>query len=154
MYMSLRSRLASLERASGPPPERKGPVSMAEWLARWEALGEAGFFDGEADFEEAMALFRAQVIAAAPDAPEWDSCCPAWDWIAEIYMRIRRGLPPVTVSEYLELADWYRRHESAVYDINLRVFLADATPRGARRDGVTQVVRRLRRLRAEHPELV
>jgi hypothetical protein len=154
--MSLKTRLALLERSSRWSPDRpRARPTLRDWLDIWEAKAAGGYFDAEPDFATAIACYRDEVEAADPGATasNW-MASPSWDWLSEMDMRIRHGLLPVTISEYLVLADWYHRHETVLYDINLRVFLADATPRGARRDGVTQVVRRLRRLRSEHPELI
>jgi hypothetical protein len=127
---------------------------MREWLAKWERMAADGYFDGEPDFDAAMGLFRSHVIAAAPDPPEWDPEVTAWEWVAEMNIRVVRGESPLTEAEFRELAGWYRRHESVLYDPNLRAPLGiDPTDRIARRMGATAFAKRLRTLRARHPEL-
>jgi hypothetical protein len=122
--------------------------SPRRWLAEFTRLGEQGFFRGEPDFPEALALYRAEVEASDPRTQ-------SWEWIAEMYERIKKGRPPATEAEYRDLADWYRRHEAdrRVYSPNIRGSLMNTYSQGPRRLGATATIEEMRRLRAAHPEL-
>jgi hypothetical protein len=82
----------------------------------------------------------------------------AFFWLFEMKKRIQAGKPPVTEAEFRELEDWFRRNEDrlplngsidtgdgrTVYRGELRGALSD----GPRASGVTELVEKLRRLRA------
>jgi hypothetical protein len=131
-------------------------MTIGDWLELWERMGARGYFANETDFPAALARLREEVAAFGPDREDWTwQDVKSWFWIAEMSTRIGRGLPPVTGEEYATLASWYFRHEHnpEIYDVNLRVYLADRSPRGVGRPGVTGLVAKLRRLRRRFPEL-
>src|SRR5262245_40275774 len=105
----IEKRLGILRRDAEPTDPRSG----AEWLAVFERLGREGWFDGEPDFPVALEAFRRVVAASGPDA--WD--LREWDWLAEMYIRVSKGKPPVTEDEFDELVGWFRQNESRVDDV-------------------------------------
>jgi hypothetical protein len=127
------------------------PQTGAEWLAAFEELGRQGYFIAESDFPVALEAFRTAVAASGPDA--WD--LEEWDWLAEMYMRVSRGKPPVTQGEFDELVGWFRQNESRIDGVvdlgdGRRVSRANLTcqiEKGPRATGVTELVEELRRLR-------
>jgi hypothetical protein len=36
------------------------------------------------------------------------------EWLAEMYIRVSEGKPPLTESEYQELEDWFHRHKAVL----------------------------------------
>jgi hypothetical protein len=111
----------------------------------FEALAAAGFFSNESDFSTALALYRDAVERGDPQPKEWE-------WLAEMYGRVREGKAAVTETEYNELGQWYTRNELVVYRVDLR-FALQRTRGGPRRLGATETAEDLRLLRAAHPEL-
>jgi hypothetical protein len=111
----------------------------------FERLGDEGRFAAEPDFPEALAIYRAEVERNDPNTI-------TWEWLAAMYERVSRGQPPLTVEEFVRLSEWNRKHQDKVHDVNLCGFQSNPAA-VARRMGATRIARRLRRLRAEHPEL-
>jgi hypothetical protein len=72
------------------------------------------------------------------------------EWLLEMGERDIQGKPAVTEAEYEVLVAWFRRNEAVISDISIRYKLK---PGGARRLGATEVVEKLRSLRAMYPEL-
>jgi hypothetical protein len=143
----IEKRLDILRRDAEPTDPRSG----AEWLAAFKELGRRGYFDGEPDFPVALGVFRTAVAASGPDA--WD--LKEWDWLAEMYMRVSKGKPPVTQGEFDELVRWFRKTESMIDGVidmgdGRRVSRASLTyqiQKGPRAGGVTELVEDLRRIR-------
>jgi hypothetical protein len=107
-------------------------------------LAATGFFANEPDFPIAMELYRDAVERGDPRTTEWE-------WLSEMLSRLIESKPPVSEMEYEELADWYRRNESVVYQVDLRSALLNGG--GPRRIGATKTVEELRLLRAAHRDL-
>lgn len=119
MKQNLTRRLERLERDSlSRPPVADSARSTgtdAEWLARIEAAGQAGHFEGEPEFGEALAAFR-DALAEAEAHPEFDglwlcqfrfpNLAAAYWWLSELSYRVRNGVPPVGAAEWQELAAW------------------------------------------------
>jgi hypothetical protein len=146
MLMSLRTRLARLERTRRPP-SGTSELTDREWLAKFEGMGSEGVFINEPDFEDALAIYRAEIERHDPETL-------AWEWISEMYWRVLHRMPPLGEAEFKELADWYRRNEGVLYDPNLRAPVGlDPTDAIARRMGATEYAQRLRVLRARFPGL-
>jgi hypothetical protein len=140
--------MSRIELANGRLGKRAAgsqPFTDREWLEIFKRLGDAGQFCNEPDFQTALELYR--------DAIERGDFRPVeWEWLAEIYSRVREGKIAVTEAEYHELGQWYWRNESVVYRVDLR-FALQRTGGGPRRSGATETVEDLRLLRAAHPEL-
>jgi hypothetical protein len=128
----------------------------ADWLRHFEHMGRLGMFDGEPDFPVALEAYRRAVQTADRDGPVGGYLFE-WDWLAEMYGRVRAGNPPVTEAEFRELAEWYRTNEGRLpsgggFDIGGggrvdRINLRCQLSRGPRSSGVTGLVEDLRRLR-------
>jgi hypothetical protein len=105
-------------------------------------------FDNEPDWDDALARFRADVVAGVPEPK-------TWHWCAEIYGRASRGKPPVTEEEFYMLEDWYTRNKEAIRAGRRDWYpFTNALPtKGPRCSEVTKYVERLRELRVAHPEL-
>jgi hypothetical protein len=166
---STAGRIRSLERraarsprrpAQAPGGERPGPRTDREWLARFEECGRLGLFDDEPDFETALEVYRAAVEAAEAEGRE-DRNLPEWWWLSEMLGRVLDGRPPVTEAEFVDLSEWFEVNEArlcqdgSVFDLGdgESVSLADVRSglwKGPRGSGATEVVERLRRLRARY----
>jgi hypothetical protein len=114
-----------------------------EWLALWQEMGNQGRFKGEPDFPMALSLFQDALGKQVPRPPEME-------WLIELTERVIQGKPAATEAEYMALAEWYRRNEANLYDVNIRCRLSQDA---ARRIGATELSSRLKSLRAAHPEL-
>jgi hypothetical protein len=112
-------------------------------LEVWKQWGKDGGFKSEPDFPVALEAFRQAVERGDPRPVEMQ-------WMLEMSERVLKRIPAVTEKEYAELAAWYRRNASMLSDINIRYWLIDG---GSRRTGATEIVEKLRVLRANHPEL-
>ena len=119
------------------------PRTNRQWIEIWEALEQQGWFKAEPDFPLALKLFREAVERNDPWPKETE-------WLIEIYERIAMGKPAVTEIEYSTLAEWYKRHEPQLYDVNMRSRLMQGVPR---RLGATETVEKLRLLQVASPEL-
>lgn len=124
--MTIRTRLKRLESVdqhrrtvvaetiSDPTPE--------EWLARFEEYGRTGLFDQEPDFPIALAAYRHSLTRAKVPTDLEPSKDRSWKtnyeveihaalmWLAEFYIRSRNETPPVTTTEFGELAEWFERN--------------------------------------------
>jgi hypothetical protein len=152
-----RGQLARVQRleahAAAHADRARAPETAADWLTAFERLGRQGFFDEEPDFSVALAAYREAVAAAGPGGKGLRE----WEWLAEMYQRVRQGRPPVTEAEFRGLEGWFRQNEHRlpfnrcvdlgggrrVSVTNLRCDLQ----RGPRASGATQVVEDLRALR-------
>ena len=117
-----------------PPPEE---FDLDEWAALFEDIGREGASAREPDYDRALAEFRQAVDRArAQSRPPFDPPARfrpdlrdgrgrrwAWQtprrfpepwrfvwWLGEMAMRARDGVPPVTESEFAELAAWLAAH--------------------------------------------
>jgi hypothetical protein len=106
-------------------------------------MGRRGWYRGEPDFPVAMECLRDSLEKGDPQPL-------GMEWLLEMTDRVNRAKPAVTEAEYEALADWYIRHEQMLYDMNIRYRICQV---GARRFGATELVEKLRSLRAMHPEL-
>jgi hypothetical protein len=74
--MTLRTRLKRLENLVNHvafEEKRQEDLSEEDWLERFESWGREGFLDGEPDYPEALAFYRAALqTAKAQAAPPWD----------------------------------------------------------------------------------
>jgi hypothetical protein len=120
----------------------------AEWLTQFEYLTEQHLLDGEPDWIDALALFRAAVVRGDPNPFEWR-------WCAECYERASKGRPPVTVAEFEDLTAWYERNQGTILASRRDWYpFTNALPTKSPRDSeVTKYVERLRELRAQFADL-
>jgi hypothetical protein len=136
-----------MERLTPAPPRRRW--NDHDWVILFERLEAEGYWAGESDYPVAINLYKSQV-EAGDSRPQGTY---AWEWLCEMYERVRDGVPGVTEAEYNELKDWYMRNESVVHDGDVRYAFINTYRRGPRRFGATATVERLRALRAAHPGL-
>jgi hypothetical protein len=154
--------------------QTKGRQEGHSWLAFFEQLAAAGFAQHEPDFPQALAEYRVVVEKYGEDTrgreESWElhkARNRAWFWIIEMYDRVREGKPAVTLSEYESLADGFEEHQEELCSINppshtldlgngRQVCLADIANhlgnKGARALGTTEVVEKLRLLRAGYEQ--
>jgi hypothetical protein len=148
-------RLQRLEDAARPEAPTERPVRLTEedWLAWYEAQAHMGDFAAEPDFPAALAFYRdalrrAHAQADPPfdpptdfmpnlaDLPElrlsnWRTKArfpdvdAGWWWLAEMHDRVVSGVPPVTETEFWELAAWFDAHDEQLYRQSLPSQLLD-----------------------------
>ncbi len=165
-----------------------------DWLELFAEWGRAGAFAAEPDFPVALAFYRdaltrakAQAdppfdppadfmphLADLPDArllnwrTRWrfPDVNAGWLWLSEMHDRAKNGRPPVTETEFAELADWFAANDERVYALSLPSQILDvgggrktssANIRwgltcGPRARGAGQVAEDLRRLRTLYGE--
>jgi hypothetical protein len=137
--MHLRTRLARLEAIVGREEPEERWLTEEDWLKAFELWGQEGRFDRERDFPAALALFREALAEAKAQAdppfdppadfmpnlvnlpdlrvlnwrtpPRFPQLHAAEGWLFEMGERLRKGTPPVSETEFRELADWYRANE-------------------------------------------
>ncbi len=147
MRPTMKARIARLE-TSKDTRARTGPKRIEtprDWLELFEALAATGFFIHEPDFHLALGLYR--------DAVELGNARPMeLEWLLEMYGRAAECKPAASETEYQEVAEWYRRNESAVYRVEVRYALLSHRG-GPRRLGATKTFEELRQLRAAHADL-
>jgi hypothetical protein len=146
---SLEGRVRALGRLSAH-------LTEVDWILVFEHMDAQGIFDGEPDFPVALEAYRRAVQAAGEDGPGGEYLS-GWQWIAEMYGRVRACKPPVTEAEFGELAEWFDANEGRLprdewLDIGGgrrvdRVNLRHQFSKGPRSSGVTELVEDLRRLR-------
>jgi hypothetical protein len=157
---SMGGRLAKLERLAATqtalsPPGRRNWTDR-DWIAFFDRLEAEGYWAGEVDYPVAIALYKAQVEA---DGPRPQSTY-AWQWICEMYERVRAHIPGVTEAEWEGLSAWFSRHKAAlcecepgVRDGSIRFPYPRNYLHGPWRLGATEVIVQMRRLKAAHPDL-
>jgi hypothetical protein len=189
-------RLQRLEDAahSAAPAERPHRLTEEDWLHRFEAQEHGGVFAAEPDCPQALAFYRdalrsAQAQADPPfdppadfmpnmgDLPElrllnWRTKArfpdvdAGWWWLAEIHERVVSGVPPVTETEFRELAAWFAAHDVQLYQRALPSQLLDlgggkytscadmryGMAKGPRAFGAGKVAEEVRRLKALYGE--
>jgi hypothetical protein len=148
-------RLQRLEDAARPEAPTKRPVRLTEedLLAWYEVQERVGDFAAEPDFPRALAFYRdalqrAQAQADPPFDPPTDfmpnmadlpdlrllnwrtkarfpDLDAGWWWLAEMHDRVRSGVPPVTETEFRELAAWFDAHDDRLYRQSLPSQLLD-----------------------------
>ncbi len=137
--------------AAGPSTGLPVDADEDQWLAAFEAMGNAGHFKRERDFPVALAEYRAALMAAhaqadpsldppakfRPDAPlrqrqrlwrtleRFPAVWNGFAWLAEIVRRVAEGEPPVTEAEFAELGAWFRAHEDRLWEMCLPSELLD-----------------------------
>jgi hypothetical protein len=146
--------------ARRPGGEGPGPRTDREWLARFEECGRLGLLDGEPDFPRAIEAYRAAVEAAEAEG-RTPRDLPQWWWLSEMVGRALDGRPAVTESEFFEWNEWFEVNQARLCQdggavdlgdgesVSL-IHLRDALGHGPRASGATEVVERLRRLRARY----
>jgi hypothetical protein len=116
-------------------------VTDEGWLAHFDAWGRDGFFDKEPDFPVALAWYRAalQTTVDTP-APDFESeladrpeerlrrwrhygrakqVARAWFWLADMYVRRLHGEPPVTETEFVQLAAWFEANATQLHQLSM-----------------------------------
>jgi hypothetical protein len=183
-------RLEDKARPSAANPDGLDLLTDEDWLAGFEAWGRQGHFEREPDFQVALvayrdALQRAKAQAAPPFDPPADfmpslldraqlrtsnwrrqhqfpEVSSAWNWLAEMLVRVSNGKPAVTEAEFFDLAGWFRVTESrlrqewgrdGVIDLGngKRTSLTNVAyglSKGPRAIGITELVEELRQLKA------
>lgn len=122
-------------------------LSDEDWLAYFEAWDREGYFTNEPDFATALALYRdALTQAQAGTDPPFDppsdflphlqdlpylrlinwrskvrfpDVHAGWDWLMEMLHRRQTGIPPVSASEFAELARWFGANDARLYQLSL-----------------------------------
>jgi hypothetical protein len=148
-------RLQRLEDAahSAAPAERPHQLTEEDWLHRFEAQEREGDFAAEPDFPAALAFYRdalrrahaqadppfdppADFMPNLADLPEmrllnWRTKArfpdvdAGWWWLSEMLDRVVSGVPPVTETEFRELAAWFDAHDEQLYRQSLPSQLLD-----------------------------
>lgn len=191
--MTLRTRLQRLEKQAAATKQHapKSEFSERESLARLAAWGREGRFDREPDFPEALAAYG-RALNEAAERPDYNPPADfmsgmvqwpkrrafhwrmlhfpdvrvAWYWLLEIHTRVSEGIPPVSVAEFGELADWFRANEERLYRLAQQTQLLDLgdgrresiasirwrISQGVKALGAGDVAEELRRLRAQYGE--
>jgi hypothetical protein len=164
--MTLRTRLARLERAAPKPPEPAGPVTDEDWLAAFEDMGRQKMFAAEPDFPRALAEYR-RVVTKHREKPEipadfmplvanpeerlrwWRAPLEANEvnevfmWLAGMFERVSTGVPPVTEAEFAELASWFEANQDRLRALAGYSGLLDLGD--GRRDSVPNLVYQVRK---------
>ncbi|MCI0702333.1 MAG: hypothetical protein L0241_14720, partial [Planctomycetia bacterium] len=141
---SLTIRLARLEdRAAERPPPTPPDRDEEDWLAFFKEWGKEHRFDHEPDVPKALAFFRDAITRArASTDPPFDpppEFCPghphirlAWwrtddrfpevcaglEWLHEMLLRLANDIPPVSESEFAELAAWFAANDDGLYALS------------------------------------
>jgi hypothetical protein len=188
---SLTTRLARLEdRAAARAPAEPEHRDEAGWLALFEEWDRERLFDHEPDFPVALAFFRgalerARISTDPPfDPPPWfltnhpnpylrvelwrspdrfPEVLAGLDWLSEMLGRVVEDVPPVSETEFAELAAWFTAHDDALLTRSRPSELLDVGGRrvscanvrysltkGARTDGAGRVAEDVRQLRARY----
>jgi hypothetical protein len=160
MATALGGRMARLERLAATQtalslPGRRNWTDR-DWVVYFERLAAEGYFVGEVDYPVAIALYKAQV-EAGDSRPQ---STYAWQWLCEMYERVRDHIPGVTEAEWEGLSAWFSRHKTAlcecepgVRDGSIRFPYPANYLAGPRRLGATETIVSMRRLRERHPDL-
>jgi hypothetical protein len=152
--MARLERLAATQTALSLPGRRNW--TDRDWVAFFERLEAEGYWAGEVDYPVAIALYKEQVAANDPRPQS----TYAWQWICEMYERVRDRIPGVTEAEWDGLRAWFSRHKARLCECEPRV--RDGSIRfpypgnhlaGPRRLGATETIVQMRRLRAAYPDL-
>jgi hypothetical protein len=137
-------RLEAAVRRALPAEDHADWLTEEDWLVQFEALGRAGFFATEPDFPSALAEYRAALEAAKarPDPPfdppahfmpnlgdlphlrvlnwrnqyRFPELHTGWDWLSEMFGRVRDGISPVTEDEFRALAGWFEANADLLYE--------------------------------------
>jgi hypothetical protein len=147
--MTMRVRMKRLEAAvrRQTPVPRPARLTEEDWLELSEAWGSAGVFSAEPDFPKALAFYRdalvrakaqadppfdppADFMANMADLPElrllnwrtrerFPDVHTGWWWLSEMRGRLTDGTPPVTETEFGELADWFAANDKRLYQLSL-----------------------------------
>jgi hypothetical protein len=148
----------SPRRPARAPESGPGPRTDREWLARFEECGRLGLLDGEPDFPTAIEAYRAAIAAAEAEGRETRDL-PQWNWLCEMASRALDGRPPVTEAEFVDLGEWFEANQARLAQDGGSVDQGDgesvslanlryAIGHGPRALGATEIVERLRPLRA------
>ncbi len=181
--LRLQGHVQALPRPSLEPDED-------DWLAIFEELGRDGIFKTEPDFPVALTMFRDALTRAhasidppfdpppdfqpeshLPDLrlqswrtggrfPDLDA---AFIWLGELLDRVLAGTPPVTETEFRELAEWFAANEGRMrgsdpdgaldLDGGRRIWCANVRcglTRGPRADGAGQLAEDIRQLKKRY----
>src|SRR5262245_37742618 len=113
MATSLMSRLTRLEKLQPPRMDGDdGPPPPRWWISAWEAMDDEGFFSPvQAEFDAALAAYRAAVEAGDPEPERW-----GWLAVNEVYMKVCiKGTPfaeiPTDKTVYMQWSAWCRSQD-------------------------------------------
>lgn len=138
MSASLQRRLARLERrfAFETPSAENQQLIAEQWLILLEQGEARGDYSAEPDFPVALACYRQALEEANHEDPpffppenfrpnlpmierilEWrrprhyPQVQAAWIWLSEFIHRVHNGIPPLTETEFRQLASWFHDNE-------------------------------------------
>ena len=191
--MRVERRVQRLEQQCQARVPSRRHRTAEDWFEIFLAWAKQGNFDGEPDFLVALesylkALEDASKQTDPPFYPPDDfmpSAAPrerlvawrqprrypdittAWFWLVEFFDRVLEGVPPVTESEFAELAEWFHANDSRLHQESLPSQMLDVGDgektsvtdirygvwKGARVPGAGKLAEQLRELKARFGEL-
>jgi hypothetical protein len=172
--------------------DRWEDVRDEDWLELFAAWGEQGHFSAEPDFAAALDFYRDAVQHAKRqidppfdppadfmpnmtdlphlrfrnwrDVVRFPDVHAGWDWLMEMLCRVQQNIPPVSVSEFAELREWFQANEARLYQLSAPSVLLDVGEgkflsltdlryglhRGVRASGSGTLAEDIRRLKAHY----